>query len=311
LGIVFYELLTGRRPFVGSNSMDTMVVICQGNPVPPSKVVRGIPSEVDAVVLKMLASDKEQRYADGAELFATLNKLTRQLDGDAAALQECVTSAMRSPANELNAAAILPKHDAFELDTLERALTIGLVESRSDVVPTDVGAVVLRDPAASYPTRAPRAFPPTRNRRSRTLGGLAATLGVAAAAAFMSLWGSLPWQNRADATVPVAPEPVAARPAGAIAPAAAIAGKDSNEAGGLHFGSARPDGVDACLTQASSPSSRDPGGHPCADALARARPLRRGPDHMKAVGRENDVALEALDDLGAHPRKEARLHRSE
>ncbi len=87
LGIVFYELMTLDRLYRGKTEIETMSLIREGNVAPPSTRVDGIPPEVDALVLRMLAPWPEQRFADCDALWAALAELTRQQSGDAVALR--------------------------------------------------------------------------------------------------------------------------------------------------------------------------------------------------------------------------------
>jgi serine/threonine-protein kinase len=72
LGVVLWETLTGRRLFKGDNDMMTqrMVKDCQ---VPaPSALVPGLSAELDGVVLKALAKEPGDRYADAGEFRSAL-----------------------------------------------------------------------------------------------------------------------------------------------------------------------------------------------------------------------------------------------
>jgi serine/threonine protein kinase len=147
LGIVFYELLTGQRPFSGQNMLDTMLSIYQGKITPPSKLRSTIPKEVDAVILKLLAPDKEQRYANGTEVFQALTKLTRRLEGDASSLQTTIEElglpSTRSQTVEANRDGRDP---ATSLESLFRRDPMEGPDSgpNSAGIPTDVGAIIYR-----------------------------------------------------------------------------------------------------------------------------------------------------------------------
>src|SRR4029077_14599441 len=62
LGIVFYELLTGRRPFVGDTPFATLRKHVSEPPTPPSVIAPGIPRELEAIILKLLAKSPDDRY---------------------------------------------------------------------------------------------------------------------------------------------------------------------------------------------------------------------------------------------------------
>ncbi len=62
LGAMLYEMLTGRPPFVGSSPLDTILQVLSEEPVPPSKLQRGIPRDLETICLKCLNKSPGQRY---------------------------------------------------------------------------------------------------------------------------------------------------------------------------------------------------------------------------------------------------------
>ena len=68
LGIVFYELLTGKRPFRGSTSYELMVQITTTEPKPPRESATSIPAELERICLKALAKRASDRYSTAADL---------------------------------------------------------------------------------------------------------------------------------------------------------------------------------------------------------------------------------------------------
>jgi serine/threonine protein kinase/Tol biopolymer transport system component len=79
LGVVLYELLSGKRPFARDSDLAVMAAVQLDEPPPPSQEVpeRHIPDEVNAIVAKALAKDPAQRYADMAALAAALRETLR------------------------------------------------------------------------------------------------------------------------------------------------------------------------------------------------------------------------------------------
>lgn len=75
LGIVMYEMLTGRVPFDGDNPVNIALMHINSEMVPPSKLVSGIPPALEKIVLK--ATDKYQtnRFASADEMIKALNNL--------------------------------------------------------------------------------------------------------------------------------------------------------------------------------------------------------------------------------------------
>lgn len=73
LGVVLYELLTGKRPFTG-DSIDALVKkILNEDPVPPSRLRAGLPAEVDTAVLRALKKKSGYRYPTWAEFALELS----------------------------------------------------------------------------------------------------------------------------------------------------------------------------------------------------------------------------------------------
>lgn len=72
IGVILYELLTGSVPFEGETAVAIAFKQVSAEPRPPSELNPAIPPSLDAVVLRALAKDPAQRYADADELTAAL-----------------------------------------------------------------------------------------------------------------------------------------------------------------------------------------------------------------------------------------------
>lgn len=81
LGVVLFELLTGRRPFLGSSLTEVSYKIVHAPRPIPSRVREGVPTGFNPVVLKLLEIDPARRYARGAEVARALDALRRILAG--------------------------------------------------------------------------------------------------------------------------------------------------------------------------------------------------------------------------------------
>jgi serine/threonine protein kinase/formylglycine-generating enzyme required for sulfatase activity len=68
LGIVFYELLTGRRPFASVRPPGTLAI----DPRPPRQINDGIPRELERICLKAMSNRVVDRYSTAADLAAEL-----------------------------------------------------------------------------------------------------------------------------------------------------------------------------------------------------------------------------------------------
>jgi serine/threonine protein kinase len=78
LGAVLWELLTLRRLFHRSTDVATLGAVIGGEVAAPSKVREGLPKELDAIVLRALARDPQQRYATARDLGRDLTRFLVQ-----------------------------------------------------------------------------------------------------------------------------------------------------------------------------------------------------------------------------------------
>src|SRR6476646_10480565 len=77
LGIVLYEMLTGRVPFTGETPVEIAMKHLSQVPEPPSELRQNVPHDLDAVVMRALAKDPEQRYSSAEEMDADLARVAR------------------------------------------------------------------------------------------------------------------------------------------------------------------------------------------------------------------------------------------
>jgi serine/threonine-protein kinase len=68
LGVVLYEMVTGRPPFTGDNPVSIAYKHVREEPVPPRRINAAIPAAFEAVVLQAMAKDRDHRYASADEL---------------------------------------------------------------------------------------------------------------------------------------------------------------------------------------------------------------------------------------------------
>lgn len=73
-GCVLYELLVGHPPFTGDNPVSVAYQHVREEPKPPSELNPNIPPEVDAVVMKALAKNPENRYQSAGEMREDLQR---------------------------------------------------------------------------------------------------------------------------------------------------------------------------------------------------------------------------------------------
>src|SRR5919197_310439 len=80
LGIVLYEMLTGKVPFAGDTPVEIAMKHLSQVPEPPSELKPEIPHDLDAVVMRALAKDPDHRYASAEEMDADLARVARGID---------------------------------------------------------------------------------------------------------------------------------------------------------------------------------------------------------------------------------------
>jgi serine/threonine protein kinase len=83
VGVVLYELLTGRVPFDGEAPISIAIKHINEHPVPPGQLRPGIPPAVEAVVMQALEKDPARRFQSAEEFIAALERArhapTRQI----------------------------------------------------------------------------------------------------------------------------------------------------------------------------------------------------------------------------------------
>ncbi len=90
LGVILYQLLTGRLPFDGESVSEIMFRIASQPAVPPSEITRGVPKGLDAILERALAKDPSARYRNGKEMTQALMEVPveapeREKDAESAA----------------------------------------------------------------------------------------------------------------------------------------------------------------------------------------------------------------------------------
>jgi serine/threonine protein kinase len=101
LGVVFYELLTGRKPFRGETPAEVMEEIAASEERPPRQVDDTIPRELERVCQKMLAKRASERYSTARDL---ADDLRHFLESDAASSAPANTPRPSTPSSTMEAA---------------------------------------------------------------------------------------------------------------------------------------------------------------------------------------------------------------
>jgi eukaryotic-like serine/threonine-protein kinase len=127
LGIVLWEMLTGRRLFKAASGLQTLERVRAAWVLPPSTINPAVPAELDAVVMKALAKAPAERWQSAAELAAALAGPAAELGFGAAELEAEMAELFADEAAALRAAReTTPPQAAAEPD-LHDAITVPVV----------------------------------------------------------------------------------------------------------------------------------------------------------------------------------------
>src|ERR1700694_2694304 len=88
LGVVLYEMTSGRAPFTGETKTDVIVALARTDPSPLAQFAPNAPAELEWIIMKALRKDVDERYQTVKELESDLKKLKQRL--------ECQTELERS-----------------------------------------------------------------------------------------------------------------------------------------------------------------------------------------------------------------------
>ncbi len=112
LGIVLYEMATGRKPFNARSSVLALAAIQQHKPVSPLTLNPALPPAFEYVTGKLLEKDAQRRYQSARELADDLRRMKRELE-----LQEVAAS--------IPVAAVLPTRTFRKLSVRQMYLLLG------------------------------------------------------------------------------------------------------------------------------------------------------------------------------------------
>src|SRR5262249_10470209 len=115
LGCTLYALVTGKPPFEGKTVLEVLTKHASEPIVPPEVLVKRVPKELSAILLKMLAKKPEDRYPDMKAVIEALEKslgihhtgVFSPREEHAALLEECVKKFNEAPLARLRSRILL------------------------------------------------------------------------------------------------------------------------------------------------------------------------------------------------------------
>ena len=107
LGVVLYEMATGRLPFSGANSGETLDRILHSQPEAMARFNYDVPADLERIVRKCLEKERERRYQSARELLVDLKNLSRDRDSTVVKVKGLASKVERYRHGPLIALALL------------------------------------------------------------------------------------------------------------------------------------------------------------------------------------------------------------
>lgn len=82
LGIVIYEMITGRMPFDGESPVAVALKHIHEKPIPPKEIKNDIPKALNDVVMKAIRKEQSSRYQTASEMLEDLYRVLKEPEGD-------------------------------------------------------------------------------------------------------------------------------------------------------------------------------------------------------------------------------------
>jgi serine/threonine protein kinase len=188
-GVVLWEMLTLRRLFKGSNDVKTIGLVRRASALPPSAINPAVPPELDAVCMRALERDRDERFADCGEMAEALDDYVHRAKfgaGGAARVMATTFPNVPEPTQQL---ALVPLVTTIEPTPSHRGATPTPVGELQANGATEIALLPPSVMPPSVPTRprlrraAARSTEPTRRgwqqRRRSIFLAVGATLVVA------------------------------------------------------------------------------------------------------------------------------------
>ena len=135
LGVTFYEVVSGRRPFEGASQYEILDGHLRQQPVPPTDVNPNVPPRLAGVILKALVKDQGARYQSAGEFLRTLEGYVAESGGAVATEVGVATTTMPPPA------VPAPRPDPARTEKAVDWITPGVVQELSRVLAEYVGPI--------------------------------------------------------------------------------------------------------------------------------------------------------------------------
>lgn len=142
LGVVLYEMVSGRRPFEGTTQSDVLASILGGAPTPLARYSPSVPADLERIIRKTLAKDPNERYQTARGLLIDLKTVNHDLQREKLASEVVPPTA---PADQTPVARISRRHLFIGASVLLLLLIGGLglfLRQRFRSTPTAAGETI-------------------------------------------------------------------------------------------------------------------------------------------------------------------------
>ncbi len=211
MGVVTFEMVTGRLPFIGSSPVDLLMKHVDARPPRPSEFVPELPPALDAFILQMLTKDPEARPSSADALRQQLHRLRRTMLRPTRAQAAAAGARVPTPAPAPATAAPAPATDPVSAVGPSPAAAAPAPEAaqraEAATVPNEI--VKVEEPPARRPTTPMRIAPeiiPADVRAAIAPSPMRRLMPVAiGAVALLAVVGLLLWGRSTPAPNPVTP----------------------------------------------------------------------------------------------------------
>jgi len=155
LGIVLYEMVSGRRPFERSTTTDTLAAVLNHEPPPLARFSPDVPAELQRIVTKAMAKKPQDRYQTAKDLHLDLRSLKLRLDFERELQREKSVGIVTTDAAQIsesraalrsNGEISIPPTASGAAQSLRRRKSRGAIDSIA-VLPFDNAS---KDPQTEY-----------------------------------------------------------------------------------------------------------------------------------------------------------------
>ena len=126
LGVVIYEMVTGRLPFEGERQEAVLYAIGAEDPEPITALRVGVPTELDRIVGKAMAKSPDERYQHVEEMIVDLRGLSHKLESGKSVQQPSSTASNARPAPAARPMEQRQRHQSAALAVMGVLLAVAI-----------------------------------------------------------------------------------------------------------------------------------------------------------------------------------------